>query len=141
MTEEEEKLQKLYLKFQMLSQHIKQLEEKSTALNNQLMELTVTSQSLEDMKKVKQGTEILVPLSSGIYAKAELKDNQNFIVNVGSNVTTLKDVDSTKKLIQDQIDEINNIQEQLVEELQQNTSKAAILEQEINNIASTLQNK
>ena len=139
MEEKEEKLQKLYVEFQILSQHIKQLEEKSSALNNQLMELAVTSQSLEDINKVKQGTDILVPLSSGIYAKAELKDSKNFIVNVGSNVTTLRDADSTKKLIEDQIDEIKKLQEQLVEELQNNTSKAALLEQEINKIASTLQ--
>jgi len=139
MKENEEKLQKLYVEFQILSQHIKQLEEKSTALNNQLMELAVTSQSIEDMKKVKQGTDILVPLSSGIYAKAQLKDSKNFIVNVGSNVTTLRDVDSTKKLIEDQIDEIKKLHEQLVEELQNNTSKAVLLEQEINKIASEIQ--
>lgn len=134
----EEKLQKLYVEFQMLSQHIKQLEEKTTALNNQLMDLAVTNQSLEEMKKLKQGTEILVPLSSGIYTKAEIKDNKNVIVNVGSNVTTIKDIDSTKKLIEDQIEEVKNLHERLVNELQNNTSKAAILEEQINNIASTL---
>ena len=134
----EEKLQKLYVEFQMLSQHIKQLEEKTAALNNQLMDLAVTNQSLEDMKKLKQGTEILVPLSSGIYTKAEIKDSKNVIVNVGSNVTTVKDIDSTKKLIESQIEEIKNLQERLVNELQNNTSKAAILEEQINNIASTL---
>ena len=134
----EEKLQKLYVEFQMLSQHIKQLEEKTTALNNQLMDLAVTNQSLEDMKKLKQGTEILVPLSSGIYTKAEIKDSKNVIVNVGSNVTTVKDIDSTKKLIESQIEEVKNLHERLVNELQNNTSKAAILEEQINNIASTL---
>ena len=51
MTEKEEKLQKLYMEFQMLDQHIKQLEKQNTALNNQLMELTVTNQSLEDIKR------------------------------------------------------------------------------------------
>jgi len=134
----EEKLQKLYVEFQMLSQHIKQLEEKTAALNNQLMDLAVTNQSLEDMKKLKQGTEILVPLSNGIYTKAEIKDSKNVIVNVGSNVTTVKDIDSTKKLIEAQIEEVKNLHERLVNELQNNTSKATILEEQINNIASTL---
>ena len=134
----EEKLQKLYVEFKMLSQHIKQLEEKTAALNNQLMDLAVTNQSLEDMKKFKQGTEIMVPLSSGIYTKAEIKDSKNVIVNVGSNVTTVKDIDSTKKLIESQIEEVKNLHERLVNELQNNTSKAAILEEQINNIASTL---
>ena len=58
MTENEEKLQKLYLEFQMLDQQIKQLEKQNTALNNQLMELMATNQSLDDLKKVKKGAEI-----------------------------------------------------------------------------------
>ena len=139
--EKEERLQKLYLEFQMLSHQINQLEKQSTMLNNQLMELRVTNQSLEDTKKIEQGTEILVPLSSGIYAKAELKGNKNFIVNVGSNIALVKDIDSTKKLIESQIDEIKKLQEDLVKQLEGRTTKAALLEQEISKIASSIQDK
>jgi len=139
--EREEKLQKLYIEFQVLNNHIKQLEKQNTVLENQLMELMTTNQGLEDMKKVKSGTEILVPLSSGIYAKAELKESDNFIVNVGSNIALSKNIDSTKKVIENQINEIQKLQENFVQELQNNTAKAALLEQEINKIASTLENK
>tara|TARA_Y100000310_G_scaffold241784_1_gene245903 strand:- start:67348 stop:67773 length:426 start_codon:yes stop_codon:yes gene_type:complete len=141
MTEKEEKLQKKYLEFQMLDQQIKQLDQQNTALNNQLMELMATKQSLDDMEKLKEKTEILVPLSSGIYAKAELKDNKNFIVNVGANTTLVKDINSTKKLMETQIDEMKKLQETLVNQLQEQTTKAAMMEQEINTIASALQNK
>lgn len=135
----EEEMQKLYMEFQMLSHHINQLEKQNTLLNNQLMELMVTSQSLEDVKKIEQGTEILVPLSSGIYAKAELKGNKNFIVNVGSNIALVKDIDSTKRLIESQIDEIKKLQENLVKQLENSTAKAALLEHEISEIASSIQ--
>ena len=138
MKEKEEKLQKLYLEFQVLSEQIKQLENQSTALNNQLIELIVTDQSLDDLKKTDKGAEILVPLSSGIYTKAELKDNKNFIVNVGSNIALTKDLDATKILIKDQIDEIKKLQENLVNQLQLHTSKASAIEQEMNEIASTI---
>ncbi len=141
MKEKEEKLQKLYIEFQILDQQIKELEKQSTLLNNQLVELMVTNQNLEDIKNLKQKIEILTPLSSGIYAKAELKDSKNFIVNVGSNVALTQDVDSTKKLIENQIDEIKKLQENLVNQLQTQTSKAAMLEQEINKIASSIQDK
>ena len=141
MTEKEEKLQKLYLEFQVLDQQIKQLEKQNIALSNQLMELMATNQSLEDMEKLEGKTEILVPLSSGIYAKAELKDNKNFIVNVGANTALVKDVQSTKKLMESQIDEMKKLQVNLVNQLQEHTTKAAMLEQEINTLASTLQNK
>ena len=139
--EKEEKLQKLYVEFQVLNNNIKQLEKQNTVLENQLVELITTNQGLEDMKKVKSGTEILVPLSSGIYAKAKLKESDNFIVNVGSNVALSKNIDSTKKVIENQIDEIQKLQENFMQELQNNTAKAALLEQEINKIASTLENK
>ena len=82
-----------------------------------------------------------MPLSGGIYAKAELKDSKNFIVNVGSNVTSVKDVDSTKKLIEDQINEIKKLQENLVNQLQEQTAKASSLKQEKSKIASTIQDK
>jgi prefoldin alpha subunit len=139
MAEQEEKLQKLYMEFQMLDQQIKQLEKQNTALNNQLMELMATNQSLDDMKKAKQGTEILIPLSSGIYTKAEIKDSENFIVNIGANIALKKDLNSTKKLIEAQIDELKKLQENFINELQNNTTKAAALEQEINKIASEVQ--
>jgi len=139
MSEKEEKLQKLYLEFQILDQQIKQLEKQSLMLNNQLIELMITNQSLDDIKQVKEGTEILTPLSSGIYAKAELKDSKNFIVTVGSNVALAKDADSTKKLIEAQIDEIKKLQESLVSQMQNQTAKAAVLEDEINNLISALQ--
>ena len=141
MTEKQEKLQKLYVEFQVLNNSIKQLENQSGALETQLMELRITNQSLDDMKKVKSGTNILVPISSGIYVKAEIKDTNSFTVNVGSNITLSKDLNSTKKIIENQIDEIKKLQENFVNELQSNTSKAGLLEKEITEIASTLENK
>lgn len=135
----EEKLQKLYVEFQHLDKHIKQLESQSTALNNQLIDLMATKQSLEDIKKVKEKAEILVPLSSGIYAKAELKDNKNFIVNVGANTALVKDLESTKELMESQIEEMKKLQENLVNQLQEQTTKAASIEQEMGKIASEIQ--
>lgn len=135
---DEEKIQKLYVEFQMLSNAIKQLEKQSEALETQLIELLSTNQSLEEMRKVKPGSEILVPLSSGIYVKAELKESDNFIVNVGSNTALSKDINSTKKIIEEQIVEIRGMQQSLAEELKNNTVKASLIEKEMEKIASEL---
>ena len=134
----EENIQKLYMEFQMLNNAIKQMEKQSQVLENQLMELFSTNQSLEEMKKIKTGTEILVPLSSGIYVKAELKESSNFIVNVGSSIALSKDLNATKKIIEEQILEIRNLQKNLVEELQENVNKAAQIENEMQKIASSI---
>ena len=141
MNEKEERLQKLYVEFQVMSNTISQLEKQNNVLENQLMELMVTHKSIEEIKDVKAGTDILVPISSGIYARAELKTTDNFVVNVGSNIVLNKDIGTTKKLIESQIDEIKKMQETLVKELQENTSNAALLEEEIKKIASTIEDK
>ena len=129
-------MQELYLKLQMVHEQIKEIEKQDQMFNNQLVELTSTIQSLDDFKKLKEGTEILVPLNRGMYAKAELKNNEKLLVNVGSNVTVKKDIESTKKLINEQITEITNVQQQMVMNLQQLTSQASLIEGEINKISS-----
>ena len=139
MNEQEEKLQKLYMEFQILSQRIQQLEKQNEALNNNLMELMVTNQSLDDIKSIKEKTEILVPISSGIYAKADIKESDSFLVNVGANTILVKDLKSTKEVIESQIVEIRKLQESLAEQLQERVAKASSMEQEISNIASVIQ--
>ena len=139
MTEQEEKVQKLYMEFQILSQRIRQLEKQNEALNNNLMELMVTNQSLDDIKSIKEKTEILVPISSGIYAKADIKESDSFLVNVGANTVLVKDLKSTKEIIESQIGEVRKLQESLAEQLQEMVAKASSMEQEINQIASEIQ--
>ena len=140
MTEtKEEKVQKLYIEFQLLNQQIQQLEKQNEALDNKLIELIMTNQSLDDLKDIKEKTEILVPVSAGIHAKAEIKDGKSFVVNVGANVALVKDLNSTKEIIKNQIVEIRELQESLAEQLQERVTKASSMEQEINQIASEIQ--
>lgn len=141
MEEKEERLQQLYLEFQLLERHIKQLEVQSSSLKNQLLELIATNQSLDEMESVEEKREILVPISTGIYTKANLMDTKNFVVNVGANIAIVKDLTSTKKIIDEQIKEISKIHDNFAEELQKQLEKASSLEEEINSIASKLQEK
>jgi len=138
MTEtKEEILQKHYMEFQMINQNIQQLEKQNEALNNNLMELLATNQNLDDIKNL-NGTEILVPISAGIHAKAELKDSKNFIVNVGADTALVKDLKSTKAIVENQLGEIKKLQETIAEQLTKQTAKASLMEKEISTIASEI---
>jgi prefoldin subunit 5 len=70
--EKKEKMQESYLKLQFLHEQIQNIEKQTQLFNNQIVELTLTVQSLDDFKKIKEGTEILVPINQGMYAKAEI---------------------------------------------------------------------
>src|SRR3989338_2355300 len=140
MDDKEKKAQEIYMQFQMLDQHIKQLQRQLEAVTNQLVELSVTGSSLDEFKNLSPGKEIFVPLSSGIFAKASIKDTSELLVNVGANVAFKKDVASTKSLIQSQMEEIKKIQKQMIDELEKMTSHAAHLEMQLQNMASADKN-
>lgn len=132
----EKKAQEAYMEFKMLEQHIKQLQSQLEAITHQLVELHSTANSLEEFKKLDAGKEIFVPLSSGIFAKADIKDTSEVLVNVGANVVVKKDIASAKKLIQNQMEEIKKIQRHMVEELEKMTSHAAGIETKLQALVS-----
>jgi|SRR3989344_600575 len=139
MEEKEKKAQEMYMEFQMLDQHIKQLQKQLEAVTHQLIELNATNNSLDEFDKVKAGKEVFVPLSSGIFARASIEDTSEVLVNVGANIVVKKDITSTKKLIQRQMEEIRKIQKQMVDELERITSHAAQLEMKLQNLISQQQ--
>ena len=57
-------------------------------------------------------------------------------MNVGANTTVSKNLDDTKKIIEKQAEEMKELQKQALEELQILTNQAAIIEKEMNNLAS-----
>jgi len=136
MDETEKKAQEMYMEFQVLEQNIKQLQKQLELITNQLMELHATNNSLDDFVKIDAGKELFVPLSSGIFVKSSIKDTSELLVNVGANVVVKKDVPSTKKLIQNQIEEIKKIQRQMIDELEKLTNHAAKLEMQLQSLIS-----
>lgn len=132
----EKKAQELYMEFKMLEQHIKQMQAQLEAITHQIFELHSTSNSLDEFRNISAGKEIFVPLSSGIFAKASIKDNSELLVNVGANTVVKKDVDSAKKLILSQMEEIKRIQKHMANELEKMTSHAAQIEMQLQSIVS-----
>jgi prefoldin alpha subunit len=106
------------LELQMLIQQITQMQQQLEELEKQIMEVNNIQSSLEDLKKVKPGTEIEVPIANGIFAKAEIKNNKTLKVNVGSGVIVTKTIDETKALLEGQIKNIINYREQIMAEMQ-----------------------
>lgn len=130
------KAQEMYMQFQVIEQHIKQLQRQLEMVTHQLLELNVTSNSLDDFKKINTGREVFVPLSSGIFAKAVIKDTSELLVNAGANVVVKKDVAETKNLIQRQIEEIKKVQKQMIDDLEKMTAHAAQIESHLQDLVS-----
>jgi len=124
-------IQRRYLEYQMEEQQIRQLQQQLEKLEAQTLEIAAVEQSIGDMAKAKQGAEVLVPVSGGIFFRANIKDNSSFLVNVGSGVVVKKDVEGTKQLIRDQATEMDKFKEQVVEQLAMHIARYQEIEGEL----------
>ncbi len=136
---EEEILQEKYIEMKIIEEQMKEVQQHVAALEQQLFELITVKQSLDDFKKTNMGCEILAPISPGIFAKAELKDSKEFLVNVGANIVVKKDIESTKKLIGNQVEEIRGLHSRVMVQLQKLALNASSVEEELRELASKLQ--
>ena len=90
----------------------------------QIEELGSTQQALEDIPESKWDLELLVPLSSGIFVKAALKQNDKIILNVGAGTAVEKSIDETKELVDKQKMELATVRDQLAQQVQMLNARA-----------------
>ncbi len=132
--EQQQKMQQKYMELQMLDQQMKQVQKQVEAIERQAMELDDVQQSLDELGNSKQGADMFVPLTNGIFLKARLEDNKKLAVNVGSNTVVSKDIPSTKAMLAEQAMEMRKFQSELVEQFETMSERAVALQSELQKI-------
>jgi len=127
-------LEQRYLALKILDQQIKQTQKKFMLLEQQAQELESTKEALDELCHVTPGTEILVPVANGVFAKATINDCQKLIVNVGANTSVTKPVADVKKIIDEQSVEIRKAEEEVSQQLQTLASQAQTIEQDMSSL-------
>ncbi len=128
---DQQETQQKQMQLQMLDQQMQQVQKQLQMLDQQIRDLQTTSQALTDLKDVKPGTEALFPISSGIFVKGELKENDRLTINVGSNTSVEKTVDQGKELLDSQLQELTKYKVELDKNVSKLSSKAMELEKEL----------
>lgn len=97
-----QKIEEKYMQLQLLQQQAEQITEYVEKLQRQHQELDTSIEALTELQKTKVDTEILAPVANGIFLKAELKDNQKLIVNIGADAAVEKTIPEVLKLLEEQ---------------------------------------
>ena len=121
---DEKKAQKLYMELNLINQQIQDFQKQIQVLEETIQEVQESKKGLDEISETESGKEILVPIVSGIFTKAEIKNTKEFIVNVGANTAVTKSVDEVKKLLDKQSDEIQKTQYSFMDNLQKLTMQA-----------------
>lgn len=127
----EKEMQEKYMEFQMLDRQIKQVQGQIEQLESQINELVYLQQSLAEMKDVKVGKEMFVPLGAGIFINAELKNNSEVLVNVGGGVIVKKPIAGAAQILENNIKELRGFEQERARVLSDLSQSAAKLESEL----------
>lgn len=131
---DKKQIQEKYMQMQLIEQQMQQVQKQLKLLESQIQELNLTGQALDDLRTTKTGKEILVPMASGIFVKAELKDNKELAINVGADTVVKKNTEETKKLITNQLEEVTKMQQDLTANLEKLAGSAQMLEKELSKL-------
>lgn len=130
----EKLLQEKYFEFQMVERQIKQVQSQIEQLESQINELIYLQTGLNELKGVKAGNELFVPLGAGIFVNASLKDPDEVLVNVGGGVVVKKPVAGAVEIIQGQISELRGASEERSGKLSELSAVAGRLEDELSGL-------
>ncbi|MBI4140561.1 prefoldin subunit alpha [Candidatus Woesearchaeota archaeon] len=131
MAENEKQLQEKYLEFQLLERQMKQVQEHLEQIGQQITEMLVLQQNLGEMKNVAVGKELFVPLGSGVFVNAALKDNKEVLVNVGAGVVVKKSCGDAAAILEQHIGDLRSAQEERAHLLDELSHRAGSIEQEL----------
>jgi prefoldin alpha subunit len=127
-------LQQRYMELQLFDAQIKQVQKQIQAIESQLVEIEQVMLSLDEFGRVKPGTEILVPVNNGMFARAELREGAKLLVNVGSNAVAEKTVPEAQELLRGQAGELRKTQGELMRLIEKLAGEAGKAEQAVNAI-------
>ena len=116
--EKEEQEQKYEL-LQLLDQQLKQTQKQIKTMRVQQENLIDGMRALDELDKVPTGSEILVPITGGVFLKATLVEKDTVTVNIGAQTAVQKSRKDARGLLEEQFKEIESVVEQLANDFKE----------------------
>jgi len=101
----------------LLTQLAEELQKEISLAQNLLVEVDATVATLKNISSLGDSREILIPVSTGVYARAIINRQDKFLVSIGSNILVEKDLNDTLEFLKQRRDELQQLIERRVDEL------------------------
>lgn len=116
--------------YQVLQGQMEELQKNAQTLQMKYVEVETTRLALDDVKKTKEGTDILVPLGTGVYTAGKTH-NADLLVEVGAGIAVNKSAAEAEALLERKKKEIEKAAEGLQEEMMSVSAKISQLAEEL----------
>ena len=107
--------QELNMKFAMFEQQIQAIQQQLQAVEQAVVDLNSLNIGMEELIG-KKDSEIMAPIGRGIFVKAMLL-SEDLVVDIGGRNFVSKSIPDTQKLIQEQLEKLEQVRDELNGEL------------------------
>ena len=138
-TDDQQRLNRLVATSKEYEAQADQLQMQLEMINQMIMQLQITEETIGNLDKLQEGQEFLLPLGSFAFIKAKIMDTSNVIVNIGASIALEKTVAKAKEDFDQRLEEYNKAQMQLRQMMQQVMQQIQTIRNEIESIAARYQ--
>ncbi|MFH1285343.1 MAG: prefoldin subunit alpha [Candidatus Micrarchaeota archaeon] len=119
-------------------QQAETMQQQLLALDSTLAEVNATVETLKNMQRVKE-RETMVPIGSGAYLSAVLKNEDKAIINIGAGVLAEKSIPDAVEFLSEKARNTEQVKMRLQNVLKDVVNRVDSLEKEAQAIASKMQ--
>ncbi|TFH13503.1 prefoldin subunit alpha, partial [Candidatus Bathyarchaeota archaeon] len=109
----------LVTEMRMMEGSVNTLQQRLQMVVSSVSELRVAKQSLEDLKGIKPGSNLLVPVGGAAFINASLGDFDKVVVGIGAAVSIEMAYDDAVKDVNERLDEMEKAQGSIEQQLGQ----------------------
>jgi len=116
---EEDVVRQLAAEIRVLEGSIGLLQSRLDIVRAAINEVTLAHNTLEGVKKIRNGESTLVPVGAGSYIRMRLDDSKKLVMGIGAGVAVEKDVESSVTELKGRIEELDKARTSLQQQLEQ----------------------
>jgi prefoldin alpha subunit len=139
MPVDEKEVQKKYIMLQLMKQQLNALAEQKNLINEKIAELAVSIDALKKLENVKEGQNIMATLGSNVFISADIHDTEKVLVNIGNGILARKSREDAIIFLQGNMEEIGNIDKELTSEINKYVAEIQKLEPELQKMVEQMQ--
>jgi prefoldin alpha subunit len=119
LQDKENRLRQLITEMNMMEGTVNTLQQRLQIVMSSISELRLAKQSLEDLKDVEPGSNLLVPVGGSAFINANLGEINKVIVGIGANVSLEMGLDEALEDINERLEEMDKAQSSVEQQLNQ----------------------
>jgi prefoldin alpha subunit len=139
MSVNEDVLRRLVIELQILQETADNIQSRIGMTNAAINELQIAHNTLEGIKKEKNGSSLLMPIGGGSYIKSKLEDSKKLIVGIGANVAVEKNIGEAQEAFQTRLLRLDKVRGSLQQQLEEIATKITNTRTQFQTLSEQLQ--